>query len=136
MPLISHIIVSSCPSSLDHAIVLEVLGDLKHSLLNTRLLGVDVDLCVLWCLIWSTDSSELLDLSCSCLLVKTLGVTLLGLLDGDVDKDLDEGKWGVDVLGVCVEIAGELAVGLVWGDERGQGNGGGVGEELGDLEEV
>lgn len=136
MPLISHIIMSSSPSSLDHTIVLQVLGNLKHSLLNTRLLRVNVNLGILWCLIWSTDSSELLNLSSSCLLVQTLGVTLLGLLNGDVDKDLDEGKWGVDVLGVGVEIAGELAVGLVWGDERGQGDGGGVGEELGDLEKV
>lgn len=92
-----------------------------------------MDLRILWRLVRGTDPRELLDLACSCLLVQTLGVALLGLFNGDVDEDFDEGERGVGVLGVGVEFAGELAVGFVGGDEGGQGDCGGVREELGDL---
>jgi hypothetical protein len=97
---------------------------------------VDVDLCVLGSLVGSADTSELLDLAGASLLVQTLGVALLSLLDGDVNEDLDEGKSGLAVLGVVVEVTSDLAVGLVGGDEGGEGDGGAVGEELGDLSSV
>lgn len=80
-----------------------------------------------------TDARELLDLASLGLLVETLGVTLLSLFDGDVDEDLDEGQRGVGVLGVGVEVAGDLAVGFVGGDEGGEGDRCRVGEEFGDL---
>lgn len=77
-------------SSLDDSMLLQVLGNKEHSLLNAGLLRVDVDLCVLWCFIWSTDTSELLDLASSRLLVQALRVTLLSFLNGNVNEHLDE----------------------------------------------
>lgn len=97
---------------------------------------MNVDLCVLGSLVRSADASELLDLAGASLLVQTLGVALLSLLNGNVDEDFDEGERRLVVLGVVVEVAGDLAVGLVGRDERGEGDGGAVGEELGDLWEV
>jgi hypothetical protein len=114
-------------------VFLQVLGDDEHCLFNTRLLRVDVNLCLLWCLVRGTDAGELLDLTRSRLLVQTLGIALLSLLDGNVNENLDEWQRRVDVLGVGVEITGELTVGLVGRDKGGQGDGGRVGEELGDL---
>lgn len=84
-------------------------------------------------LIRGADTGEFFDLAGLGLLVETLGVALLGFLDGHVDENFDEGQRGVGVLGVGVEFAGELAVGFVGGDEGGEGDGCGVGEEFGDL---
>lgn len=47
--------------------------------------------------------------------------------------NLDEGERGVDVFGRGVEVAGELAVGCVWRDERGESESCRVGEEFCDL---
>jgi hypothetical protein len=74
-----------------------------------------VNLGVLRCLIRGADTRKLGDLALPRLLVQTLGVTRLSNLE---------------------QIAGCLAVGLVWRDERGNGNCGRVGEEFGDLEKV
>ena len=94
---------------------------------------MDVDLCVLGSLVGSADASELLDLASASLLVQTFRVALLSLLNGNVNEDLNEGKRSLVVLGVGVEATGDLTVGLVGRDEGGEGNGGTVGEELGDL---
>lgn len=118
---------------LQQTLLLQVVGDDLDSLLNAGLLAVDVDLCVLRGLVRSADASELLDLARASLLVQTLGVALLSLLNGNVNEDLDEGKRSLAVLGVVVEITGDLTVGLVGRDEGGKSNGGAVGEELGDL---
>lgn len=118
---------------LQQTLLLQVVGDDLHGLLDAGLLAVDVDLRVLGSLVGRTDTSELLDLAGASLLVQTLGVALLGLLNGNVNEDLDEGKRSLAVLGVGVEVTGDLAVGLVGGDEGGKGDGGAVGEELGDL---
>lgn len=83
-----------------------------------------MDLGLLGGLVRSADAGEVLDLASAGLLVETLGVTLLGLLNGDVDVDLDEGERGVGVGGLLVESTGGLTVGLVGGDEGGQGEAG------------
>ena len=118
---------------LQQTLLEQVFGDDLDGLLDAGLLTVDVDLRVLRSLVGRTDASELLDLTSASLLVQTLGVALLGLLDGDVNEDLDEGKRSLVVLGVGVEVAGNLTVGLVGGDEGGECDGGAVGEELGNL---
>jgi hypothetical protein len=132
-PSIQYILVVQIVKSLQQTLLVQVVGDDLDSLLNAGLPAVNVDLRVLGSLVGSADTSELLDLTGASLLVQTLGVALLGLLNGDVNEDLDEGKRSLAVLGVGVEIAGNLAVGLVGGDEGGKGDGGAVGEELGDL---
>ena len=88
---------------------------------------------LLGCFVRRTDSSKLLDLTRSSLLVQTLGVAPLGLLHRHVDEYLDEGEWGVVALDFGVEVARDLAVGFVRRDEGGQCDGCGVGEEFGDL---
>lgn len=92
--------------------------------MNLRLLGS---------LVRSADTGKVLDDTSASLLVETLGITLLGLFDGNVDVDFDERQRGFAVGGLLVEFAGGLAVGFVGGDEGGQGEAGGVGEEFGDL---
>lgn len=118
---------------LQETLLLEVVGNDLDGLLNAGLLAVDVDLGLLGSLVRRADASELLDLARAGLLVKTLGVALLSLLNGNVNEDLDEGQGRLVVLGVGVEVTGNLAVGLVGGNEGGEGDGGAVGEELGDL---
>lgn len=98
---------------LQQTLLIQVVGDDLDSLLDAGLLAVDVDLRVLGGLVGRTDAGELLDLTSASLLVQTLGVALLGLLDRDVNEDLDEGKRGLAVLGLGVEVTGDLAVGLV-----------------------
>ena len=128
--------IGICINLLQQTLLLEIVGDDLDSLLHTGLLAVNVDLGVLGSLVRSADTSELLDLASASLLVQTLGVALLSLLDGNVDEDLDEGERRLVVLGVVVEVTGNLAVGLVGGDKGGESDGGAVGEELGDLREA
>lgn len=80
------------------------------------------------------DASEFLNLASASLLVKTLGVTLLSDLEGNVDKDFNKGNWLL--LGVrrsSVQLAGDVAVCSVRRNEGGNGNSGRVGKQLGDL---
>ena len=119
---------------LEQTLLLEVLCDDDDSLLNTGVCRVNVDFRLLGGLVGSTDAGKVLDDTGAGLLVETLGIALLGLFDGNVDVDFDEGQGSLCVFGLFVEFAGGLAVGLVGGDEGGQGEGGGVGEELCDLE--
>jgi hypothetical protein len=130
---IQYILVVKIVNLLQQTLLVQVVGDDLDGLLDAGLLAVNVDLGVLGSLVGSADTSELLDLTGASLLVQTLGVALLGLLHGNVNEDLDEGKRSLAVLGVGVEVTGDLAVGLVGGDEGGKGDGGAVGEELGDL---
>jgi hypothetical protein len=130
---IQYILVVKIVNLLQQTLLVQVVGDDLDGLLDAGLLAVNVDLGVLGSLVGSADTSELLDLTGASLLVETLGVALLGLLHGNVNEDLDEGKRSLAVLGVGVEVTGDLAVGLVGGDEGGKGDGGAVGEELGDL---
>lgn len=101
-----------------------------------RLLGrLDGDLGVFGGLVGRADAGEFLDLSRAGLLVEALGVALFGHLDGHLDVDLDEGDRLVGrtrALG-GVQSARQVPVRLEGRDEGCQGDGGRVGEELGDL---
>lgn len=83
---------------------------------------MDMNLRILRLLVRRTDTRELLDLARPRLLIQTLGVTLLGLFDGDVDEDFDERERGFVSVGyVGVQFAREVAVGFVGGYEGGEG---------------
>lgn len=118
------------------ALLVEPLCDLSNALLDGVLVRLDGDLGVGRLLVGGGDAGEVLDLAGPGLLVQALGVALLGDLDGDVDEDLDKGNGLVVAAlgrGLGVQLAGEVAVGAVRGNEGGDGDGGGVGEELGYL---
>jgi hypothetical protein len=104
---------------LQQTLVLEVLCNNNHSLFNTGVYRIDVDLRLLGGLVGSTDAGKVFDDTCASLLVQTLGIALLGLFDGNVDVDFDERERGFAVGGLFVEFAGGLAVGFVGGDEGG-----------------
>jgi hypothetical protein len=89
-----------------------------------------VDLWRIWGLVRRRDTGEVGDYAGAGLLVQALGVALLGLLDGDVDVDLDEGDWLVALGDGGVEVACDLTVRLVGRDERCESCCRGVGEEL------
>lgn len=98
-------------------------------------MGLDDNLGVCGLLVGSSDASELLDLASASLLVETLGVALLGNLEGNINVNLDErNRLVVVVCALSVKRASEVTVGPVGRDEGGDCDGGGVGEELGDLE--
>lgn len=109
--------------------------DVDDAFLDGLFSGADGDLGVLGGLVRGADAGEVLDDAGAGLLVKALGVALLGHLDRDLDVDLDEGDGLVGGAGGLggVEVARELAVCLEGRDEGCQGDGRGVGEELGDL---
>lgn len=94
-----------------------------------------MDLGVQGLLVGGGDARELLDLAGPRLLVEPLGVAFLGHVDRDVNEDFDEGNGlGGGALGdLLVQVPGDLAVLPVGRDKGGDGDGGRVGEELGDL---
>ena len=95
---------------------------------------MNVDLGLQGLLVWSTDAGELGNFSLTGLFVKTLGITLLSDLDGNVDPNLDEGDTGITTGPLSlVQLTGQVAISSVWADEAGDGDGGGIGEEFGDL---
>lgn len=95
---------------------------------------LDMDLGAIRRLIGGRNAGKLLNDTLTGLLVQALGVALLGHLDRHIDVDLDKGQTGVLAGGGdLVQTAGGVAVGLVGRDEGGDGDGGAVGEELGDL---
>lgn len=99
-------------------------------------MGLDCDFRVGGSLIGGRDAGKLLDLTSARLLVQTLGIALLSDLERHVDKDLDKRQWLFtrrSPPNVGVQGAGRVAVGAVGGDEGGNGDGGGVGKELGNL---
>ena len=118
---------------LQQPVILKILGDNPHRLLDRRLLAMDMDLRILGCFIRRTNAGELLNLSRLGLLVQALGITLLRLLHRHVDEDLDKGQRRAVVFHVGVQVACDLAVGFVGRDEGCEGYGGGVGEKFGDL---
>lgn len=97
-------------------------------------MSLDSDLSVLRLLVRSRNAGEILDLTSASLLVKTLGITLLGNFEGHINVDFDEGDWLIATLcGLLVQITGDLAIRSVGRDKRGNGDGRRVGEELGDF---
>ena len=97
-------------------------------------MGLHGDFSILWGLVRRADSGEVGDLSSSGLLVEPLGVTLLGDLERNVGEDLDEGdRLIVGPGGGGMEIACNLTIGFERGDKGGDGDGRGVGKELGNL---
>lgn len=120
--------------SLDEALVVEPLDDLGNALLNGALVGLDGDFRAGRLLVGSADAGELLDLAGAGLLVEALGVALLSHLEGHIDVDLDKRNGLVAVLArLRMQRPGQITVGAVRRDEGGDCDGGGVGEQLGDL---
>lgn len=124
----------TCLFLVEVALLVKPLDNLCNTLLDRVLVGLDSDLSLLGLLVRSRDTSEILDLASASLLVETLGVTLLSNLERHVNVDLDEGDGLLAALGsLFVKITGDLAIRSVGGDEGGDGDGGGVSKELGDL---
>lgn len=120
--------------ALDVALFAEPVCDLRNAFLDGILVSLDCNLGAQRLLVRCRDASEFLDLSSAGLLVKSLGIALLSHLEGHVDKDLDKRDGLIAVLvGLGVQLARKIAVGAVGRDEGGDGNGGRVGKELGDL---
>lgn len=130
--------------SLYEAVLAEVGCDSADGLGHVAFVGFDVNLGTFWGLVWRGDAGEVcteeanerdvlcrvmdvvtFDLSCTGLLVETLGVALLDDVEGRVDKDLDEAQPGL-----FVELTGDGAVCAVRRDERCQRDACGVREEL------
>ena len=132
-------ILTSKPSihllCLDVALVGEPLCDLGDALLDGVLVGLDGNFRAGGLLVRGGDAGEFLDLTGAGLFVQALGVALLGDLEGHVDVDLDKGDGLVGAAGGHggVQGAGRVAVGAVRRDEGGDGDGGRVCKELGDL---
>lgn len=105
----------------NQVLLLQILRNLHNSLLHTNFVTPNVNLRLLRSLIRRTDTSKLLDLTSTGLLVEALGVTLLSNFDGHIDEDFDEWERSVGSIGggSSVELAGEVAVCSVWGDEGG-----------------
>lgn len=106
-----------------------------HALLDGVLVGLDCDFRAGGLLVGCGYAGKVLDLAGAGLFVQTLGVALLGDLEGHVDVDLDKGDGLVGAAGWHggVQSAGRVAVGAVRRDEGGDGDGGRVCKELGDL---
>ena len=66
---------------LEQTLLLEVLCDDDHSLLNTGVCRVNVDFRLLGGLVGSTDAGKVLDDTGAGLFVETLRIALLGLFD-------------------------------------------------------
>ena len=116
------------------ALGVKVLDDLLHGLGDGEVNILNVHLGVRRSLVGGGDTSELLDHTLTGLLVKTLRVALLRDLNGDVNVDLNERQTGLLAGGGdLVQLTGTVTVLLVGRDERGDGDGVGVGEQLGDL---
>lgn len=105
--------------SLDHEVA---------SLVQTQLVGSHVQLWVLRGFVWVRDSSEVLDLASSGLLVETLDVSAFAHLEGRVDEALVK----VDVV-FLVDGPSEVSVFPVRGNEGDEADLAGESEELGDF---
>lgn len=124
-------------SRLDVTLVRQPLDNLSNALLDSVFICLNCDFRVRRSLVGGRDAGKLFDFAGASLFVQALGITLLSNLERDVDKDLDE-RDGLVVVGAgggggSMQGAGRVAVGAVGRDEGGNGNGGGVGKQLGNL---
>lgn len=92
--------ISIQSSGFQQTLLVQILRNNHHRLFHAGLLRVDMDLRLLWRLVWGAYTGKLFDLSRSCLFVEAFGIPLLGFLDRDVDEDLYKGKRRICVLGV------------------------------------
>lgn len=115
----------------------KVLNNLLNSINNRQIDILNVNLGLLRSLVRSRDTSEILNDTSTSLLVQSLGVTLLSNLNGNINVHLDERQTGLLTRGGdLVQSAGGVTVLLVGGDERGNGDRGGISEELSDLSDT
>lgn len=95
---------------------------------------LDMHLRLQWRLVRRTDAGELLDDAVPGLLVQPLRIPLLRHLDGHIDVDLHERQAGLLAgRGYPMQRPRRVPVRAVRRDERGDGDRGTVGEQLGDL---
>lgn len=138
-PLNANLILQSSSIlrlQLQQSPLLQILRDLPYCILHASLVALDLDLRVLRCLIRGANTSELWNLTLPSFLVQALGVTGFGYFEREIYENLDKGKRLVIRVGSdwCgVQLASDGAIGFVGRDEGSDGNGGAVGEELGDL---
>lgn len=110
-------------------LVIEQLLDHEvHTLIKGQLVGLNVKVWVLGSLVWVSDSSEVLDLTSSCLLVETLNISIFAHLKRSTNEAFVEGNvvFLMDFLGV-VSVLG------VGRDESDEADLAGEGEKLGHL---
>lgn len=121
-------------------LLIQVLNDLLRSLLDPHLVALDVDFRLQRLLVRRTDTGELLDLTGPRALVQTLRIPLLGHLDGHIDVHLHERETEplarTALRGRLVKRTSHIPILSVRGDERGDRDGVGVREELGDLRDA
>ncbi len=102
----------------------EFLGGLFWGLVG----GFEVDFWVGGGFVGVVDAGEAFDLACSCFFVEAFGIAGLADFYWGVDEDFEEGE-----ACVLVDFSDLVAVGLVRGDEAGDGDEACVGEEFGDF---
>lgn len=129
---LSRLIILGSGRSLQVALVFEVLDNDLDSILHTRFVALDMNLGLQGLLVRRTDTRKLGDLALPCLLVETLRVTLLGDFNRHINPDLHKGnaRLASRALGL-VQRASLVAIGSVGGNERSDGDGAGISEELG-----
>lgn len=106
----------------------------KNSLgafVDTKLVGVDLDLRIGRGLIRIVNTREVLNNSLTGLLVQTLRIALLSHLERDIDMNLDE--WDA---GLFVDLASVLAIGDIGGDKSGSSDDTNVTHKFGNLRDT
>jgi len=109
-------------------LLLHVSHNEGNRLVEGHFTSVDVEVTVGWGLVWVRDTSEVLDLTGTGLLVETLNISLLANLEGGGDVALEELE-----VASSVESLGGISVLGVWGDEGDEDDDASHVEELGDL---
>jgi hypothetical protein len=124
-----HILLLTAQES----ILLQILGNLDHAVLDTLEITPDMDLRILRCLVRSADARELRNLALSRLLIQALRISCLSHLQRNIHKHLHKRKRLVVARRNSVQVARLLAIGLVRRDKRRNGNGGRIRKKLGNL---
>jgi len=114
--------------SAQNACVLEVFYEFLGGLFWGLVGGFEVDFWVGGGFVGVVDAGEVFDLACSCFFVEAFGVAGFAEFYWGVDEAFEEFE-----VCVLVDFSDLVAVGLVGGDERANGDDACVGEEFGDL---